>query len=221
MVKIEQYTLKFLKDLSVNNNREWFYANKESYMNARRNFESFVQELIVRLSDEDKTLRGIEAGSCIFRINRDIRFSADKSPYKTNMGALIIRGGRKNIHRFAGYYIHIEPGESLTAGGAYMPPNEWLNAIREKIIENPAEFLKITGNRDFINRFGTIDGEKLKKVPRGFDPHHPQAELIKYKSYLASRAYSDKDVVLQGFFESVLSDFLAMKPLNDFLNGCN
>jgi len=221
MVKIEHYTFEFLKELSVNNNREWFSSNKESYKRARSNFESFVQELIVRLSDEDKTLRGLEAKDCIFRINRDIRFSADKSPYKTNMGALIIRGGRKNIHRIAGYYIHIEPGESLTAGGAYMPPNEWLTAIREKIIENPAEFLQIIENREFRKRFGSVDGEKLKKVPRGFDPHHPQAELVKYKSYLASRTYPDRNVVSHGFFESVLNDFLAMKPLNDFLNSCN
>jgi len=220
MIKIDPSTFQFLKKLSINNNREWFSEHKDLYTRVKTNFESFVQELINNLSEYDRTLHGIEARSCIFRINRDTRFSDDKSPYKTNLGALIIKGGRKNIHRFAGYYIHVEPGESLTAGGAYIPPSEWLTAIREKIIDNPAEFLQITENREFTRKFGGIEGDKLKRVPKGFNPDHPFAELIKYKSYLVSRSYTDRDVISQDFFESVLEDFLAIKPLNDFLNSC-
>lgn len=165
MVKIDPSTFQFLKKLSINNNREWFSEHKDLYTEVKTNFESFVQELINHLSEYDRTLRGIEARSCIFRINRDTRFSDDKSPYKTNLGALIMKGGRKNIHRFAGYYIHIEPGESLTAGGAYMPDNEWLTAIREKILENTEVFLQITGSSEFCKRFGGIEGENLKLYP--------------------------------------------------------
>jgi len=118
MVTIQKNTIEFLKVLALNNNRDWFEANRSYYEASRNNFEAFIQAFIDRITEFDPVLKGLEAKSCIFRINRDIRFSTDKSPYKTNFGALVIRGGRKNIHRFAGYYIHIEPGEYMIAGGA-------------------------------------------------------------------------------------------------------
>ncbi len=220
MLIIKQSVIEFLDNLSYNNNREWFIANKEKYLQARTNFEDFVQALIDRLALYEHPLRGLEAKSCIFRINRDIRFSNDKSPYKTNFGALIIKGGRKNIHRYAGYYLHIEPSQSMISGGAYIPDNQWLTAIRERIDQEPENFVEIITNKNFKQFFGTIEGEKLKSAPKGYDSNHPYLELLKYKSFMADRTFTDKEVTSPAFFDTAFNGFLAMKPLNDFLNNC-
>ena len=137
MENIKKSTLDFLNDLKNNNNRDWFIKNRSAYSEAKDNFESFIQEIINKIIDFEPIMKGLEVKSCIYRINRDIRFSNDKSPYKSHFGAYIVRGGKKNGDKFAGYYIHIEPGKSIIAGGAYMLPKPWLSAIREKIDEEP------------------------------------------------------------------------------------
>ncbi|MGQ9620232.1 MAG: DUF2461 domain-containing protein, partial [Bacteroidales bacterium] len=220
MIVIRIETMKFLEELALNNNREWFADNREAYNKAKLNFEKFVQEVISRLSAVEKVFKGLEAGSCIFRINRDTRFLADKSPYKTNFGALIMQGGRKNIHRFAGYYIHLEPGESMIAGGAYIPPTPWLTAIREKIAEEPVRFISIIENKNFKKYFGKIENDKLKSIPRGFNSNHPHIELLKYKSFIAAKYLSNKEVLNPGFLDHVIEVAITIKPLNDFLNEC-
>src|SRR5512133_3172211 len=133
MERINASTLEFLNLLKNNNNKEWFDKNRSMYVEAKTNFGSFVQSLINEIIDFEPLMKGLEAKNCIFRINRDIRFSNDKSPYKTNMGAFMVKGGKKNGDKYAGYYFHIEPGKSMLAGGAYVPPANWLAAIREKI----------------------------------------------------------------------------------------
>ncbi|HOK24982.1 MAG TPA: DUF2461 domain-containing protein [Bacteroidales bacterium] len=220
MVAIQKNTVEFLKALALNNNRDWFEAHRVNYETSRKNFEAFVQAFIDRITEFDPVLKGLEAKSCIFRINRDIRFSNDKSPYKTNFGALIIRGGRKNIHRFAGYYIHLEPGEYMIAGGAYLPPPEWLAAIREKIAEKPEEFLKIIENKDFKKYFGELDDEKLKSAPRGFSPDHPYIELLKFKSYTVVNYISEKKVLSPDYLDYAVKVAEVLKPFNDFFNEC-
>jgi uncharacterized protein (TIGR02453 family) len=134
------------------------------------------------------------------------------------MGAFIVRGGKKNGDKFAGYYVHIEPGASMIAGGAYVPPAPWLSAIREKIGEEPGKLIRIIKNKDFVSCFGELQGEKLKKVPRGYPPDHPQAELLKHKSFLVVNSPTDKEVTGPGFFDHVIKVARAMKPLNDYLN---
>ena len=218
METIKKSTLDFLTALKCNNNRDWFLLNRPIYLNAKVNFELFVQEIINEIIVFEPIMKGLEAKSCIFRINRDIRFSNDKSPYKSNFGAFIVQGGKKNGDKFAGYYFHIEPGKSMIAGGAYMPPAPWLSAIREKISENPDEFIKITNSKDFINYFGKIDGDKLKTAPKGYPSNHPQIELLKFKSYLVVNEVSDKIIPGNDFSDHVLNVFKAMKPLNDYLN---
>lgn len=218
MEAIAKTTLEFLSELKINNEREWFNRNRSRYEASKTNFERFVQELIDELVKAEPILKGLEARSCIYRINRDIRFSNDKSPYKTNMGAFIVRGGRKNGDRFAGYYIHVEPGEGMIAGGAYMPPAPWLSSIRAKISEEPDRFLKIINEKNFQKLFGTLDGEKLKTAPKDFDKEHPMIEFLKYKSFLAVNKVPDKQVTDPDFLKYVIKVFLAMKPLNDFLN---
>ena len=218
MGTIKKSTLDFLTAVKVNNNRDWFNANRPVYAEAKENFESFVQEIIDELIQFEPIMKGLEAKSCVYRINRDIRFSNDKSPYKSHFGAFIVRGGKKNGDKFAGYYFHIEPGKSIMAGGAYMPPAPWLSQIREKISENPDEFIKITTNKEFVKYFGSIDGEKLKTAPKGYPKDHPNVELLKFKSYLVVNEASDKMVLNKDYIDYVIKVFKAMKPLNDYLN---
>ncbi len=218
MIKIEVSTLTFLKQLSLNNNKEWFDKNRNDYLAAKLNFENFVQALLNEITGFDPIMKGLESKSCIFRINRDVRFSHDKSPYKTNMGAFMVRGGKKNGDKYAGYYFHIEPGKSMLAGGAYLPPAPWLNAIRAKIDDEPSALLKTINSADFKKYFGQLDGEKLKKAPKGFDPEHKNLELLKFKSFLAVHNTTDKIVTGPDYLKFSASVFKAMKPLNDFLN---
>jgi uncharacterized protein (TIGR02453 family) len=204
METINKATLEFLSMLKNNNDRDWFGKNRKEYEAAKENF--------------DPILKGLEAGQCIFRINRDTRFASDKSPYKTNFGAFIVRGGRKNGDKFTGYYIHIEPGKSFIAGGAYMPPSPWLTAIRENISTDPEKFNKILASKEFIKFFGELEGEKLKSAPRGYAADHPQIELLKHKSFLVMHNLKDQDVLKPVFQDFVVDASKAMKPLNDFLN---
>jgi uncharacterized protein (TIGR02453 family) len=218
MNTIKKSTLDFLTAINCNNNRDWFQANKPLYLTAKDNFESFVQEIIDKIILFEPVMKGLEAKSCVYRINRDIRFSNDKSPYKSHFGAFIVKGGKKNGDKFAGYYFHIEPGKSIMAGGAYMPPSQWLSAIREKISDTPDEFIKIINTKEFIKYFGTVDGEKLKTAPKGYPKDHPQLEFLKLKSYLVVNDAPDKLVVSNDFMNHVVNVFKAMKPLNDYLN---
>jgi len=218
METIKKSTLDFLTAVKYNNNRDWFIANRPSYLDAKDNFESFVQEVIDRIILFDPIMKGLEAKSCVFRINRDIRFSNDKSPYKSHFGAFIVKGGKQNGDKYAGYYFHIEPGASILAGGAYTPPAPWLSAIREKISDNADEFIKITRTKDFIKYFGSIDGEKLKTAPKGYPKDHPHIELLKFKSYLVVNNAADKLVLSKDYMDHVVNVFKAMKPLNDYLN---
>jgi uncharacterized protein (TIGR02453 family) len=218
METIKKSTLDFLNQIKSNNNRDWFLNNRPSYMKSRENFEVFVQKLIDQIIEFEPIMKGLEVKSCVYRFNRDIRFSNDKSLYKTHFGAFIVRGGKKNGDKFAGYYFHIEPGASIIAGGAYMPPAQWLSAIREKIDSEPDRFLKILNNKEFKKFFGQLSGEKLKKAPKGYPSDHPHVDLLKFKSYLVVNEVSDHQALSENFNEYVLQAMKAMKPLNDFLN---
>jgi uncharacterized protein (TIGR02453 family) len=218
MERIEKTTLDFLDKLTHNNDKDWFDKHRPEYLAAKVNFEAFIQNMINEITEFDPIIKGLEAKNCIFRINRDVRFSNDKSPYKTNMGAFIVKGGKKNGDKYAGYYFHIEPGKSMLAGGAYVPPAPWLTAIREKIDDEPEKLLEIINNPQFKKYFGQIEGEKLKKAPKGYPPDHKYIELLKFKSYLAMQEVSDKQILGSDYLKHSLSVFKAMKPLNDFLN---
>jgi len=215
--RIDPSTIKFLFDLSRHNDRVWFADNRSRYEEARDNFSLFVQAVIDEIVEFDPILKGLEAKSCIFRINRDIRFSHDKSVYKTNFGAFMVRGGKKSADRFPGYYLHIEPGQSFISGGAYIPPAPWLNAIRENIAENGERLVKIINSKDYNRYFTGLEGEKLKLPPRGYSKDHPHIELIKMKSFLPEKSLTDGEVTDPEFFGVVTGAFRAMKPVIDFL----
>jgi uncharacterized protein (TIGR02453 family) len=211
--------INFLRKLNTHNNREWFTANKARYEKVREEFISFLDRLIHEIARFDSSVSHLEGKKCAFRIYRDVRFSHDKSPYKTHFGAMIMANTSKTeIHNKAGYYIHIEPGKSMLAGGAYMPPSPWLKAIRREIAFNTDEFRKIISHKDFKNNFGEMEGEKLQRPPQGFDSGHPAIELLKMKSFLAVHYMDDKTLLDIGLVKHASAVFKAMYPFNAFLN---
>lgn len=219
MATISKKTFTFLKELKNNNNREWFLENKPRYETAKKEFEVFIDALIIEISKFDPSIGHHTGKDCIFRIYRDVRFSKDKSPYKTHLGAHITAAAKRSeIHSRAGYYIHIGPGESMLAGGAYMPQGPWLKAIRKEIDYNADDLKKILNGVAFKKYFGEMEGEKLKKAPQGFTPDHPEIELLKYKSFLGSHKVNDSEVNADGFLKHATEVFKALFPFDQFLN---
>ena len=217
MIKKEIVT--FLKDLKDNNHREWFQENKPRYEAAKADFEVFIDQLIQEIGAFDPSIRHHQAKDCVFRIYRDVRFSKDKSPYKTNFGAHITAAAKKSeVHTRAGYYIHIEPGASMLAGGAYMPKGPWLKAIRQEIAYNAQEFKDLIADKSFKKYFGELKGEKLKTAPRDYPKDHPEIDLLRYKSFLATHECTDKAIQQKNFLSHCATVFKALFPFDAFLN---
>jgi uncharacterized protein (TIGR02453 family) len=208
--------LDFLKQLKQHNDREWFEKNREKYVVARAEYESFINELIPLIKTFDKAIGAITAKECLFRIYRDVRFSNDKSPYKPNFGAFIGRGGRKSS--YGGYYVHFEHNGCFLAGGVWMPAPEILKAVRQEIYYNPQEFKKIINNKNFKQSFPEIEGEKLTRPPKDFPADFPDADLLKYKSYIVSHELSVKILSSDKLTDYVFKVLKLMYPLNKFIN---
>lgn len=208
--------LDFLSELKENNNREWFQEHKTEYQNVLGHFQGLTEQLIRQLRLVDKDLPDMNPKDVIFRIYRDVRFSPDKSPYKTHFGAIIAEGGRKL--QYGGYYLHIEPGASIAAGGVYRPPSDILKKIRRDIHENYEEFEEIINNKEFISTFGRLEGEKLVRPPKGFPADSPAMEWLKLKSYTVFHSLTDDEVCAPDFISRVVSVFSRMTPLIHFLN---
>jgi len=214
-ITIHKQTIQFLKELKKHNDRDWFHANKEKYDAAKENFHEFVQVLIKKIAQFEPALAEINAKDCIFRINRDIRFAKDKSPYKINFGALL--SGKANLHKSA-YYLHLEPNQSFISAGIYMPDAKTLKAIRQEIVYNGEAFLKIIENKNFKKYF-ILDNEKLVNVPQGFDKNHPLAELLKCKQMIALHSIeSDEEVLSEKYSDYCTTVFKMLQPFNKFLN---
>ncbi len=213
---IQRKTLEFLKKLSANNSREWFHANRALYDAARADVAEFVTLLLGEMSKFDHTLTGVEAEDCLFRIFRDTRFSREKTPYKTNFGSFMKSGGRTTPG--AGYYLHIEPGNSFVSGGIYMPPAPLLLAIRTAIARDPAPFKKIIAAPALVKLFGGLSGETLLTAPKGFPRDHPEIELLRYKHYMVFREIPEKTVLSKEFASVCIEAFMAMRKFNAYLN---
>jgi uncharacterized protein (TIGR02453 family) len=207
--------LNFLSDLRKNNHKDWMDRNKARYQQAKKEFESLVMVLIDRIALFDESIAGVEPKNCIFRLNRDIRFSKDKRPYKENMGAFITREGKKGVD--GGYYIHIQPGQSMQAGGTYMPPADVLKKIRQEIDYNPDPLLKFMRSDPFRKYFKGFEGEKLKTSPKGYPPDHPHIDLINLKSLIVTHSLTDAQVISDHFADYASEIFETMKPLNVYL----
>ena len=218
MRSISKPTFAFLADLAQNNDREWFGAHKKQYQAAKEEFLTFVDEVIAGISAFDPSIVQLTAKDCIFRINRDVRFSTDKSPYQTYFGAHILGGGRKNEHGRSGYYIRLQPGDCMLAGGAYLPPAPWIKAIRDEIAYNAAEFKEILAHPDFKRYFGEMEGERLKTAPKGFARDHPEIDLLQFKSFLAVHRVKDEQAMKPDFSNHTVSVFQALYPFGQFLN---
>lgn len=217
---ISAASIKFLKQLSKNNNKAWFDEHRSDYDAAKADFTGFIQQVIDLHGRSDSSIRNIVAKDCLFRINRDVRFSKNKAPYKTNMGASINKSGKKAEHS-AGYYFHFEPGASFVGGGIWMPPADTLRKIRQEIDYNLKEFTGILRNRSFKSVYGELDDSpefKLSRVPRGYEPDNPAAEYLKYKSYLATLPLSDEELTSKNLVTKVGKAFAALQPLLEFLN---
>lgn len=212
-----KHTLLFLKKLKANNNRDWFEANRGSYEQAKAEFETFANALLDGVKKFDKGIDpALTAKQCMFRINRDVRFSKDKSPYKTNMGAAMAPGGRKSTT--AGYYLHIEPGKSFLAGGVYMPEPPQLQAIRQEIDYNGAPLVKLLKSANFKRYFKGLDEDgKLARPPKGYDESHPLIDLLKNKHFIVSHALTDAQVTDAKAVSYIVSGMKTMHPFLEYL----
>lgn len=208
--------LNFLAKLKKNNNTEWFHANKAEYESAKKEFINFVTKLIPKIAQFDDTLKTLNPKDTLFRINRDIRFSKDKNPYKTNFGAYMVNGGRKSP--YAGYYLHMEPNESFISGGIYMPQPDVLKSLRKEIYYNITDFKKIIENKEFKKVFGEIQGTKLTNAPKDFPKDFEDIELLKFKDYYVWHKLNDSDFEKNNFLDEIISEYKLLLPLSQFMN---
>ena len=207
-------TLSFLKDLSKHNNRDWFNKNKNVYVEQHEIVIRFADAVIARMNKHDK-IETPSGKKAVFRIYRDVRFSKDKSPYKTHFGMHFSRATK--LLR-GGYYFHIEPGKCFVGGGFWDPSPEDLKHIREQISLHPKPLRKIINSKDFIKNFGKLEGEKLINVPRGFEKNHPAGDLLKYKQFLISRTISEKVLLVPKGLDEVVKSFRSMRPFFNYMS---
>lgn len=210
-------TIDFLKKLEKNNNREWFTANKKLFENANNNVIAVTDFLIGRIAKFDPEVAGLDPRSCVFRIYRDVRFSKDKSPYKTNLGAFIAPGGRKAMS--PGYYFHVQPGMYFSAAGKHMPDSGELLKVRTAIAENPKEFRKIVEGKKFADRFGPLHGDRLSRPPKGFPADHEAIEYLKLKSFTVGEEFNEKDAVSAEYPKMLAESFKASYALIVYLRN--
>ncbi len=214
-------SLHYLSQLKQNNNREWFHANKAAYNEARAEFDAVTADLIAAVSRFDLSVGSLEPKECtfrIFRIFRDIRFSPDKTPYKTHFGAYICAGGgRKST--LAGYYLHLDPDAPFCSGGLYMPQPDVLKEVRKELHYNFDTFSAIVQDKAFRACFGAMTGGALKKIPAGFDKGSPAAEYLKFKDFCVERPLKKEEILSEKFIGTAAGIFKTMKPFNDFFNA--
>ncbi|MEM8521550.1 DUF2461 domain-containing protein [Flavobacterium sp. PL12] len=216
---LSKETLQFLDDLKANNNRDWFLENKKRYEAFKKDYYQLASDLLDALKPLDASLEMQEVKNCTFRINRDIRFSKDKTPYKSHLG-FWFSSGAKGQNR-SGYYIHLEKDASFIAGGLYCPESEDLKKMRKEIAYFYEDLEEILEEKSFKKEFKNFDrNEKntLKNPPRGYEKEHPAIELLKLKSFESSQAIDLSAVAKKDFVEVMSKKLIALKPLNDFIN---
>ncbi len=209
--------LEFLKGLQANNHKAWMDEHRDQYHEAKSILENLIQYLIREVGRFDPDIATLEVKQCTFRINRDIRFSKDKTLYKTNMGAALQKEGKKS--KYATYYLHLQPHhESFLGGGIYKPPNELLAKVRQEIDYNAGELINILKDEKFKAYYGELQGEKLKTAPKGYTTDHPNIELLRLKSYVVFHSFRDEEVAAAGFKEKIVEGFQQLKPFIDYMN---
>ena len=213
-------TLQFLKKLDKNNNKAWFDENRKQYEAAKLDFANLTGQVITQFGKKEPSIALLQPKEYVFRINRDVRFSKNKAPYKNNMGASIKAGGKKSL--VAGYYIHLEPGgKSFVGGGLYMPDARIVGKIRQEIDYNYAEFIKIVQNKKFVAQYGGLDfseGMSLVREPKGYEKENPAIAYLKLKSWVATAPLSDTALQDKNLATQLTKAFEYLQPLISFLN---
>jgi uncharacterized protein (TIGR02453 family) len=210
--------IRFLSELNLNNNRDWFAENKAWYDQVRIEFEKLSKELIVGISSFDEDIKHVDVKDCVFRIYRDTRFSHDKTPYKTHFGVFIASAGGRKSQR-GGYYLHLDPAGCFVAVGVWCPQPDLLKALRQSVYDNIDELNEIRNSPSFSGYFTTFfEEDKLKTVPRGFPKDFPDAELLKLKHYLVEYKLDNNIISSPDFVQQVVDVVKCAYPLNRFLN---
>lgn len=211
---IPKSSLDFLCQLKENNNKQWFEANKPKYLIELSHIETFSDALLQELSKTD-VLETISGKKSVYRIYRDIRFSKDKTPFKTFWGGSYTRATKQ---RRGGYYFHLEKGNSFFAGGFWGPNAADLKRIRSEFDQDSESFRKILNSESFISSFGILQGEQLKTAPKGFDVTHPAIDLLRYKQFLIIKRFTDEEVLSPFFLEQALDTCNNMRPFFDYMS---
>ncbi len=211
-----QHIYTFLKEIAAHNDREWFHAHQPEYKAARASYEAYVQEMILRIAAFDPSVAYQTPKTCIYRFARDTRFSNDKSPYKRHFGAFVCSHGRKSYR--GGYYLHLEPGNSLIAGGSWCPPAPLLKHIRETIVDDIDHFRSIVEAPDFHALFPVVGEDLVKTTPKGFPKDFPYSEYLRPRLYTVWHPIPDTLVSEPDSQDRIEQMFRTMAPLNAFLN---
>jgi len=216
---ISKSTLDYLKKLKKNNDRDWFENNRKTYEPAKAEYLSLIEQILAGVKQFDSTITDNTAKEAMFRINRDVRFSKDKSPYKTHFGANIKRGGKKSV--YAGYYIHVEPGASFIGGGLWFPEAESLKKVRQEIDYCYEDFQKIVEDKNFKKTYGGLECNKeisLSRPPKNYEADNAAIEFLKLKCFVATKNLTDEEVLDKKFVQNTIKDFKVLHPLLVFLN---
>jgi uncharacterized protein (TIGR02453 family) len=208
----------FLADLAENNRREWFEEHRAEYQALREQFTAFVGELIERTADFDERVRWKDPKECLFRIYRDVRFSNDKSPYKTTFSAYVSEQNRRGAP--PGYYLEVdEKGVMMAAAGIWLPPADVLARLRASLAEHPERFEKVLRARGFRRAFGGLQGDRLTRPPRGYTAETPLIEHVKRKSYIVWRETDARALSHEDALAYVAGSFRTARPLVEWVRG--
>jgi uncharacterized protein (TIGR02453 family) len=213
-ILIPKSSLNFLLQLKSNNNKPWFESNKSNYLKELNHIEIFADALLQELSQTD-VLETASGKKSVYRIYRDIRFSKDKTPFKTFWGGSFTRA---TASRRGGYYFHLEQGNSFFAGGFWGPNATDLKRIRSEFDHDAKSFRNILNSKSFVGTFGTLQGEQLKTTPKGFGIDHEAIDLLRYKQFLIIKRFTDDEVVSPLFLEQALETCKNMRPFFDYMS---
>lgn len=216
---LQSSTIQFLKDLKINNSKEWFEKNRNKYEAAKEDFTSLINTVIQQFGRKDESIALLNAKDCMFRINRDVRFSKNKAPYKSNMGASFTKGGKKSP--LAGYYFHCEPGQCFVGGGLWMPEADVVKKVRQEIDYCFEEFSSIIKSKKFVTQYTDLDkdaGISLIREPKGYEKDNPAIEYIKLKSWLATAPLTDAELTNKDLTKKIVIAFEVLQPFINFLN---
>lgn len=207
---IQPELFQFLNELAANNDRAWFAEHKPRFQELDKGVKAFGQALEEKMNGHD-----LVENVKLYRIYRDVRFSKNKLPYKTNRGGSFTRATKL---RRGSYYFHFEPGNSFIAGGFWGPNKEDLKRVRVEIAANAQELRSIIAQPIFLDTFGKLTGQQLKTAPRGYAKDHPDIDLLRYKQYLVIRNFTDEEVLADDFLDKLNQSFANMRPFLDYMS---